>query len=214
MDDINGDKIMKAILNSIREMPYFKNYAAASGKVHNDAKHEDAVQDIFLSHGLTHLQDGGVKQHQRDAWLKGADHSDIPNNTFISQPCGTHNSPDFIVKTDNKLFFLECKSVKGSAPMYNSGVPKAEYIYVLCSEKYNETTIYMGGDVLPSEQEQMIQRHIAEARKRDEELNALLENHYGISYYTRPMIQHKGGNKNYFTHSKRSTLEANVLARC
>ena len=98
--------------------------------------------------------------------------------------------------------------------MYNSGVPKAEYIYVLCSEKYNETTIYMGGDVLPSEQEQMIQRHIAEARKRDEGLNTLLKNNHGIEYYTRPMITHKGSNKNYFTHSKRSTLEANVLARC
>ena len=98
--------------------------------------------------------------------------------------------------------------------MYNSGVPKAEYIYVLCSEKYNETTIYMGGDVLPSKEEQMIQRHIAEARKRDEDINTQLKNNHGIEYYTRPMITHKGSNKNYFTHSKRSTLEANVLARC
>ena len=205
---------MKAILKSILQMPYFKNYAAASGKVHNDAKHEEAVQDVFLSHGLSHLQDGGVNQKQRDKWLKGADHSDIPNDTFISQPCGTHNSPDFIVKTDNKLFFLECKSVKGSAPMYNSGVPKKQYIYVLCSQKYNATTIYMGGDVLPTCEEQLIQKHIAEARQRDEELNKLLKNHYGISYYTRPMIQHKGNNQNYFTHSKRPTFENNVLARC
>jgi hypothetical protein len=212
---INQRSAMRKILEDILKMPYFKNYAACSGKVHNVAKHEDAVEDILVDHGLNYLQKGGVKQAQRDRWLKGADHSDVPNNTFISQPCGTHNSPDFIVKSDDKLFFLECKSVsKGTtAPMYNSGVPKEEYIYIFCAEKYNETTIYMGGAVLPSKQEQMIQKHIAEARKRDEELNATLINNYGISYYTRPMIQHKGGKSktNYFTHNKRQLLERSVL---
>jgi hypothetical protein len=213
---IDQRSTMRKILEDILKMPYFKNYAACSGKVHNVAKHEDAVEDIFLSHGLNHLQKGGIKQQQRDAWLKGADHSDVPNDTFMSQPCGTHNSPDFIVKTNNKLFFLECKSAsKGTtAPMYNSGIPKEEYIYVFCAEKYNKTTIFMGRDVLPSKEEQLIQRHIAEARKRDEILNALLENnHHGISYYTRPMICHKGGHgkTNYFTHNKRQPLERSVL---
>jgi len=202
---------MKSLLKDVLTMPYFKNCAAQSGAVHNIANHENAVEDKLRKHGYVFFQEGGIEQSQRNAWLDGGDHSTIPDDCFISQPCGTHNSPDFIVKSQGKLYFIECKSVKGWTPMYNSGVPKDKYIYILCSEKYNETTIYFGGDVLPTKEEQLIQEHIAEARKRDEEFNKKFGNTYGISYYTRPMIQHKGPNKDYFKHSMRKQIEQKVL---
>ena len=202
---------MKKFMEDVLTMPYFKNHAAESGAVHNTAKHENAVADKLRKHGYSFNREGGIRQNQRDAWLDGEDHSDIPDNSYISQPCGSNNSPDFIVKSEGRLYFLECKSVKGGTPMYNSGVPKAEYIYILCSEKHDQTTIYFGGDVLPVKEAQLIKEHIAVARKRDEEFNKEFGNDYGISYYTRPMIQHKGLNKDYFKHPMRKQLEQKVL---
>ena len=79
---------MKEILEDILTMPYYKNYAAASGAVHNIAKHEDAVEDKFVKHGLSFFKKGFVRlagnnilQKQiengktakqiRDGWKKG-----------------------------------------------------------------------------------------------------------------------------------------------
>ena len=67
---------MIQLLNGIKAMPYFKNYAAASGAVHNIASHENAVeilmtdkQNIELNSrffGL-HFSDDGVVVNQGDA---------------------------------------------------------------------------------------------------------------------------------------------------
>ena len=183
--------ILKAMLE-IKDMPYFRNHQAVSGKVHNDASHEEAVEKVLCRHNFTeHNVKLKKSTKTRDSWLVG-DYDEqffnMPNDTFISQPCGKNNSPDFIVK-DNKgdLFFLECKSVKGGTPMYNSGVPKSDYIYILTSEKH---------------------------RRLDEEFNKTLEqkNVYGVTFYTRPMLQHKGGasKTDYFINKKRIYNEENV----
>ena len=203
---------MKKVLKDILELPYYQNYAASSGHVHNVAKHEDAVEDVLVRHGLK-KQDVTVPVKTRDGWLKG-ENNPLPDNCYISQPCGTHNSPDFIVKKGGKLYFLECKSVKGGTPMYNSGIPKDNYIYILTSKDHDGTTIYRGKDVLPDYQARLIHEHVDAARKRDAKLNAKLKaNGHGISYYTRPMIQHTGPRviKDYFMNSSRAKLEHNAL---
>jgi hypothetical protein len=203
---------MKNVFEDFLKMPYFQNYAASSGRVHNVAKHEDAVEDILIKHQLQ-KEEISVPIKIRDGWLQGCANP-LPDNCYISQPCGTHNSPDFIVKKGGKLYFLECKSVKGGTPMYNSGVPKDNYIYILTSKRHNRTTLYRGRDVLPDYQARLIYEHISHARDRDAELNAKLQsNGHGISYYTRPMIQHKGSKvvKDYFVNTRRAELERNAL---
>ena len=202
---------MKEILEDILTMPYYKNYAAASGAVHNIAKHEDAVEDKFVKHGLSFFKKGGIKQNQRDAWLDGEDHSGIPDNSYISQPCGTHNSPDFILKIDGELHFIECKSAKEEKPMYNSGVPKEKYIYVFCSEKHNKTTLYFGGQVCPPEIYELIQTCIKEHRDLDKKHNKILkENKSLLTHYCRPMIQHVSSAR-YFSESIKNEREQGVL---
>ena len=103
--------------------------------------------------------------------------------------------------------------------MYNSGVPKGKYIYILSSKKHDATTVYMGQDCLPPETRKIILDHIEEARKRDEALNEVLKsqgvvNNYNISYYTRPMIQHTGIKEqtDYFINENRLINEANVFS--
>jgi len=211
---------IRVILDQILSMPYYRNFQAVSGKVHNAACHEDAVENIFVINGYAESTTKKISTNTRDQWLAGNydnQYEIMENNSYISQPCGTHNSPDFIVKDERgKLFFLECKSAKAGTPMYNSGVPKGSYIYVLSSEKHDATTLYMGKDCLPPEAKTAIEKHIREARLRDEELNLKLKGMtpYGITYYTRPMMQHKGQKttKDYFLNGNRFLNEQNVFA--
>ena len=42
------------------KMPYFRNFQAVSGEVHNTANHEDAVAHVFEEHGYSLYQEGGV----------------------------------------------------------------------------------------------------------------------------------------------------------
>ncbi len=208
--------MMRKIFKHFMKMPYYENCAAASGAVHNIAKHEDAVEDVLRKHGFTKVKDHVTKGFRkiRDAWMKDPSLCTMKDGTYISQPCGTNDSPDFIVKCAGKVYFLECKSAKGGTPMFNSGVPKSEYLYIFCSKKHNETTMFWGGDVLSLKQQRLIEEHIHQARKQDEILNSKLgRNLYGLCFYTRPMIQHKGGRKfnDYFLNPERNIIEQRVL---
>lgn len=230
---------MKSIVKIMKEcldMPYYRNYQAVSGKAHNSANHEKAVERVLIENNYKEsnvLKKYDTKKKKwicdkgkvnRDLWLKGEmtkEYYELESNSYISQPCGQNDSPDFIIKDENgELFFLECKSAKGGTPMYNSGVPKSKYIYIFASGKHDDTTVYMGEDCLPPEVAQKIEEHISEARKRDEVINEILARHevvndYNISYYTRPMLQHTGGIKkgnDYFINENRVINEANVFA--
>lgn len=139
----------------------------------------------------------------------------IPNNNFICQPFGTQQNPDFIIHVNNKIAFLEAKSCKEKKPMYNSGGIHHSYIYAFCSKNTNKTTLYKGSDIITQEQKKLIEEHIRKARTRDEELNKKLHeldsNNRGVCFYTRPMIQQRGNNTDYFNHENRDKCEQNVM---
>lgn len=206
-------------LHGINQMKYFKNEAARSGSVHNCARHEDAISKQLEINGFTRCNISVKSNSNLRKWETEPELLNyIPNNVFIEQPFGTHDNPDFLIKINNKLFIaIEAKSCKGQSPVFNSCIPKSNYIYIFCSEKYDKTTMFLGSSILSEIQRQMIEKHIEEARKKDEELNKkLLELDVlsrGISYYTRPMIQQSGSKEktNYFTHESRIKTEEEVL---
>lgn len=206
---------MRAFFEDILNMPYYKNYAATSGAVHNISKHEDAVEDLLKKHGCAPSKIQKISKSDRDSWMRDSELCSLKNGEYISQPCGTHDSPDFIVKNNNKVYFLECKSTSNntSSPMYNSGVPKPDYIYIYSAEKTNETTIFMGHHVLPRKEYEMIMEHTRVLNEATSTLNGTLTNDYGISYYVRPMMTHKGGQHktNYFTNPNRHSIESDIL---
>ena len=191
-------------------MPYFRNYSAESGSVHNYAKHEDAITNILILNGFTRVIKTGTDKFNTDL---------LSNGEFVEQPNGTHDSPDFFLKTSTgKLLAIEAKSSKKGNPLYNSGGVKSNYLYIFCSEKYNKTTIYKGSLIFPTIQQELIKKHIEEARKRDmilnEKLKALDTEHRGWKYYTRPMINQAGGASftDYFKHTERKRIEAETIA--
>ena len=210
-----------AAVQQMLTLPYYKNEAAASGAVHNTARHEDALARVLEENGF--LKYPLVSKLNRTAAMEWIQHpelsKEIPDGTFIEQPFGTHNAPDFIVKVNNNfVLFLEAKSSATALhPTYNSGGVKQDLLYVFCAKKTNQTTIFKGSSVITLEQQRLIDEHIIEARKRDEELNdklaAIDPNHRGISYYTRPMIIQSGGASytNYFTHTQRQQAENHAL---
>ena len=199
---------MRAIIEDILTLPYYKNYAAASGAVHNVAKHEDAVEGVLIKHGLPKIT--------RDEYEAGA-------VGFVDQPNGTHNAPDFWVReAPGQHHDLECKSVKGksnAAPMFNSGIPKPDMIYVFCCERYDETTVFFGRDIMDTHIKSMMEEHIAKRREEDAAFNLMLRENRAVTeapieWYTRPMMVHKGGDDagaDYFKNTHRHTREQNVL---
>jgi hypothetical protein len=203
--------MIKKVLEDCLKMSYYKNYAATSGAVHNISKHEDAVEDIIQKYNFNKLE-RKVTKDERDLWMEDSTACDLPDNCYVTQPCGTHNSPDFIVKENGKLYFLECKSVskKTKAPMYNGGIPKSSYIYIFSAERYDKTTIYFGHNVLPPEDYSLLQECIAKHREIDKKYNKLFTNLFGIRHYTRPMLTHIGGT-DYFDNPYRKEIEQGVI---
>ena len=204
------------IFTQICKMPYYKNHPACSGAVHNIAKHEDAIADILLNNGYKKYSKTGLLNKDKSETPDFLE--DMNSESFIEQPFGTHNSPDFIIKTPNKkLLFVECKSSKKNCPVYNSGLPQPNYIYIFCSEKTNNTTIYKGSDIITIEQRELIEKHIQNSRRLDnilnEKLNKLDTNKRGIGFYTRPMYNHYGGSQynNYLNHENKEKAEKNVF---
>jgi hypothetical protein len=208
------------LVTALNAMPYYRNYAAASGASHNISKHEDAIEAELVRHGLT-VWTPKKKLSKEQVWgfiNAPSTATDMPPMSYMAQPCGTQDKPDFLVKLGKSVVLaLEGKSSDTCSPQYNSGGITQNYIYVFCSSKTNKTTTYLGRDILSLEAQRLIDEHIAEARKRDEELKTRLEaldvNHRGVAYYTRPMIIQQGGETytNYFTHPKRAECEQNVV---
>ena len=205
-----------SMFNRIKAMPYYRNYQAASGAAHNIKNHEDALEDIFTSFGLQKAEK--LPRAEIDAIIKSNDATNkLPNGSFISQPRGKNNNPDFIIKpADGIVLAVEAKSKKGHKPEYNSGGIHSDYIYVFCSDKDDATTIYKGSDIRTEEQQTLIREHTERQREEDERFNRRLReldsNSRGVQYYTRPMITQKGKSvTNYFTHENRKRDEQRVF---
>jgi len=230
---------MLVIINEILEMPYHKNYSAVSGAVHNIAKHEDAVEQVFIKNGLIKTKMPKIpvatgefykvgpkkgtpktkdlnRKDIRDRWVKGIDTEYMLDNSYISQPTGKNDSPDFIVKVNGRIFMVECKSASGATPIYNSSYAKENYIYVLTSEKYNATTVFLGQHVVPENAEKIydeIHNAIKECIKPFlPKLKEADDNNRGLSFYPRDMYTLSGTKEktDFFIHKSRSVAENEV----
>lgn len=195
----------------ILKMPY------CSGG-YTESKHEEALEKLLNKHGFK-LNNSKISEKDRDESMKTNKLSCLQNNEYLSQPCGKNDSPDFIVKHNDKLYFIECKSVNsGSRPMYNGGLPKDKYIYILSSNKYKETTVFYGHHVVTEKMRKLYDEYLSKIYKIEKELVNLLENigdanPLGISYYVRDMYTHKGkkNKTNYFRNAERYNFEQDVL---
>ena len=197
---------LRVVFEDLLAMPYFPY-----------PQHEDEIAAVMVRWGYS--------EYKSPTNLKKSDENhenflaEMPSGTFIQQPFSSQQNPDFFIKSpDGRLIPIEAKSTCGHSPMWNSHVPKPNYYYILCSKKYNSTTICMGSDLVTDAQRRIIRDIEAQLKEivkaKNAELLLLDENNRGFAFYSRLALEQKGGKKynDYFTHEARQRVEERCLA--
>jgi hypothetical protein len=225
---------LNIVMEQLSNMKYFCNEPARSGAEHGIAKHEHAIENIFIDNG--HLESTkwcktnekilSDNRKELKKWLnKGmCDGEDalldiIPPGTYVSQPLGSQNNPDFVIRNvSGKLIAVEAKSTKTAFfPKYNGGGVKRNYVYIFSNEIENATVIYMGSDIVSPEQYELHDELNEKIHKLYDEYNIRIgerdTNNRGFGVYFRKDTQQSGGAEktNYFTHQNKDRDKQNVL---
>jgi len=214
-------------VTDILAMPYFKNEQARSGGAKYG--HEQAVSERVRQAGFVEVDIKNypkIKKSMLKRWAQTGDDTELRSATqglapgsFIAQPAGTQGFPDLLVLDFNNVFrSIEAKSGQtGLCPMWNDNLPMPDTIYVLSSGLRNETTVFLGRDVISPEEQALMNEEEAEIAKVVKEYNRRMA---AIDKFNRGWIQKSrkqhfqggGGIKtNYFTHADRWQCELNVL---
>lgn len=144
--------------------------------------------------------------------------------SFIRGPFGSQSYPDFIVFTGKYIIPVEIKYSKESQtkPIWNSGIPRANGIYIFGSYKKRDITFFLGCDILNKKRRTALIKFF-EGVKADEkrfkkfakEKLPDTEKRGFMPYVRRAYDQEKISKDtelNYFSHPKRRWLEKNVIA--
>ena len=69
---------------------------------------------------------------------------------YIHQPVGTQNYPDFMIFTEQCIINIEVKysSAKRSSPVWNSGLPRLNGVYIFGSYNRQDITFFKGDAIL------------------------------------------------------------------
>ena len=117
----------------------------------------------------------------------------MPDNSFVHQPFGSQQSPDFVVKVRGRVFFVEMKSSAYASPVFNSGLPMSNFIYLFTSGTHNKTMCFMGQDILPQDLYDLMLETREECTKLAAIYNKKMlddsRNLFRLNFYVRPMHQ-------------------------
>lgn len=214
-------------MTAILAMPYFKNETAKSGGAIYG--HEAAVAERIKAAGFVEInksQYPGLKKGLLKKWAESGDVTDLrkvtqgmPVGSYVLQPAGSQGFPDVLVLDfDDRFIAVECKSGKsGLCPMWNDNLPKPDTIYVLSSGQRNETTVFLGRDVISEEEYNTQISFWKEQKQLETKYRAIMKPldkfSRGWDIKGRPQNFQAGGDKkvNYFTHTSRKQCETNVL---
>jgi len=201
---------LRVVFEDLLAMPYVPN---------NQSQHENAIATRIVSHGFPEYKLPPKTKLKKSDENHENFLAEMPLGTFIQQPFGSQQNPDFFIKSlDGRLVAVEAKSTSKLCPMWNSHVPKPNYYYIICSKESNETTICLGSDLVTDAQRRIIRDIEAQLKEIVEAKNAELllldENNRGFVYYSRLEVHQKGGKKytDYFTHEDRQRVEARCIA--
>jgi hypothetical protein len=213
-------------VTKILAMPYFKNEQARSGGA--TYGHEEAVAKRIKDAGFTEVDKNnypGLKKSLLKKWAKTGNDTalrevtkGLPVGSYILQPAGSQGFPDILILDFNNQFIsIECKSAKGCCPMWNDSLPHPNSIYVLASGNLNETTIFMGRDVISEEELDCRDSFLLDLQLVVDKYRELMPT---IDAFERGWLlrarqqffQEGGGIKtNYFKHPKRRACELLAL---
>lgn len=212
----------------ILAMGYYKNENARSGDY--NPGHEDAVASVLDTHGFKGytqndfptLQRSHLKQWWESDFIDDTELAialiELPAGSYVLQPGGTQSFPDILVRDFcGRFVALECKSGKGTHPMWNDSTPKPGAAYIMSSGKLDQTTLFMGEDVITPEQQKIINEGLIQLQQLADNISSqvkeLDKHNRGFIISSRKQFFQQGGKEktNYFTHNSRQQCEQNVL---
>lgn len=220
-------KQLHQAMTDILGMGYFANQNARSGG--QTYGHEEAVALRIQSAGFAEsskAQFPKLKKGLLKKWANTGDDTliesilaDMPEGSYILQPAGSQGFPDILVKDfGGRLIAVECKSGKnGLCPMWNDNVPKQRALYVLSSGLANDTTLFLGRDVIAQSTYDLMAQQEAEIALIVNKYNQLMKSAdtHKRGWLQKSRKQHfQGGGAaltNYFTHSDRKRCESEAL---
>ena len=112
-----ASKKMLKIMRELHELPYFKNYAAASGAVHNISKHEDIICSVLENNDLILWNPDNKEKPKTNTILKWINNSidnirnafgigriPAPTNVYFpKQNTGPYGNSQFFFDVQNSL---------------------------------------------------------------------------------------------------------------
>ena len=145
---------------------------------------------------------------------------DSHKNHFVTQPCGSQDYPDFWIFCEEFIFSVEVKFSQGkiAKPVWNSGLPRPNGIYIFGSYKMKAITFFKGVDIIEKEEVTKLRDFFDSLKLQQENFNhsKLKSQKYGFAAYSRAAYeQNKRFNRNavtnYFSNLEREKLEQNVM---
>ncbi len=133
-------------------------------------------------------------------------------------PNGKQKAPDILLEVPHGPGFkgvkLELKSSQNAFPMWNSGLPQTDCIYIFGSKRYDSHTYFLGQDIitpLKLKQYSDLTNELREIVKQHQQKADWVDDR-GFDYYTRPAHVHTGkaNQTDFFKHKNRGICEQNV----
>jgi len=132
--------MLENVFNDVLKLPHITNGTTR--------KHERKIQELLENHKFkqTTLDTFGLTKAEAKDGIPAPFGTPM---TFVPEPAGSQNYPDFIICDHNgKVYFVECKSSNGDGIVWNSGTPKADGIYIVSSGKHNGQSIVKGSQFI------------------------------------------------------------------
>lgn len=195
-----------------------------------DARHggefEDRI-DAFLRHDLNYsrLRNTDIADWARlkSAVLMKSSAAPVPNDhavadSYILQPNGKQNYPDFMVFEAGEVVCIEVKFGKPPRPVWNSGLPRPNGFYILGRRGKGDATFFRGADVVSAEESEQMHAFFDRMRSEEQAFNdsRMSGQRRGFEVYVRKaFMQSKKYNKHadidFYNSPDRRRLEQNVL---
>jgi len=176
------------------------NYPSEFLNANSGQEFEDRIMQ-FLRNRITYnrIQLGDIPEIN-DLKLKILEHSNsefIFNPTkndkmFIYQPYGSQQYPDFLIFEGNYIFPVEAKfSKSGKRPVWNSGLPRPNGIYIYGALEHKKIVVFSGIDIVSVEESIKLHEFFLKLKELENEFNFsnMSEQRYGFVVYSRKAFE-------------------------
>lgn len=214
------------LLNVFQEIRKYPSEFVSAG---TGKQFEESIERHIKSSGYTKLPDKPKPENWKDIretiLLKTREYfSDNlygHNQEFMVTPNGTQDYPDFLIFENKQLICIETKfNVNNTShPVWNSGLPRPNGIYIIGSYPRKDATFFIGKDVVTSKQAKAFHDFFDRGLPAYKEKFNSYEwknQKYGFEVYIRKTFQQTKKNNpdaivDFYQNPHRKKLEENVL---